>query len=301
VNKLLKAHSAILTANIIYGVNFLIVKDIVPGFMHPIGLTVLRSVGATLLLWAFSLFIKSEKIEKGDMWKLVVSGIIGVTINQTLLILGLNYTSSVNASIIMTSNPIFVMLISALFLKYPITPIKFIGVLLGASGALLVITSNGEFSFDSDTFLGDIITLSNAILYGAYLVWTKPLMQKYNPMTVMKWSFLYGAAIVLLIGWNSLAITDFQAIPSQIYWYITFVVVGATFLTYLLNIIGLKDLNPTTVSIYVYIQPIIVAIVVAYMGKDSFDLMKLMAMVLVFIGVYMVNRSNIKQSFSKNK
>lgn len=292
MKNLLKAHSAILGANIIYGLNFIIVKEVVPEYMHPYGLSVLRSSGALLLLWMASIFMHRQKVDRADIWKLIVAGLLGVSINQTLLITGLNYTTSVNASIIMTSNPVFVMLVSALFLKIPITPIKILGIIIGASGAILIITSNGNFSFDSDNFLGDIIIAINAVMYASYLVWVKPLMAKYHPMTVMRWMFLFGGIAVLLFGWDELIVTDFSAIPTIAFWAIGFIVVCATFLTYLLNVIGLQYVNPTTVSIYVYIQPLIVAVIVSMLGKNTFDTTKLLAMVLVFVGVYLVNKTN---------
>lgn len=287
----IKAHMALLFANVIYGVNFIAVKQIIPEYMSWQVLALLRGFGALALLLSAAFFIKHEAVEKRDMWRLAVGGLLGVTINQSLLVWGLELTSPVNAAIIMTSNPLFVMVFAALLLKFPITPFKVLGVLVGASGALLLIfTAHSNFSIEHS--LGDIIILSNAVLYALYLVWIKPLMKKYSSFTIMKYTFLFGAFPVLLYGLQPAMQVDFASLPSVVYGAIAFVVVGATFLTYFLKIIGLQYVNPTTVSIYIYIQPLIATIFAISMGNDSFSWYKLIAMVLVFVGVYLVTLSN---------
>jgi drug/metabolite transporter (DMT)-like permease len=288
----LKAHLAILTANIIYGVNFIAVKQILPAHSSWQGLAVLRAFGALLLIWIASIFIKSEKIEKKDIWKLFIGGILGVTINQSLLVWGIQLSSPVNASIIMTLNPLFVMILAAIILKFPITPLKTLGILLGGTGAaILIITSNhGNFTFAHS--IGDLLILINAIMYALYLVWTKPLMKKYGSFTVMKYTFLFGSFPVLIYGLKPALQIDFAHMPLYAYGAITFVVVGATFLTYMFNIIGLKHVNPTTVSIYIYLQPIIATIIAIIIGHDTFSWCKIISMIFVFVGVYLVTLSN---------
>jgi drug/metabolite transporter (DMT)-like permease len=291
MNNMVKAHVALLAANVIYGVNFIAVKEIIPAYMSWQALALFRGFGALALLLLAALYIKHESIEKRDIWKFVIAGLLGVTINQSLLVWGLELTGAVNASIIMTSNPLFVMIFAALLLKLPITRFKVLGVLVGASGALLLIfTSHKHFSFTHS--LGDIIILSNAVLYALYLVWIKPLMKKYNSFTVMKYTFLFGAPPVLLYGLQPAMLINFTVLPVTTYVAIAFVIVGATFLTYFFKIVGLQYVNPTTVSIYIYIQPVIATIIAVYMGNDSFSWYKIIAMLLVFIGVYLVNLSN---------
>lgn len=293
-----KAHAAILTANVIYGVNFIAVKQIIPEHLSWQALALFRAFGALLLLWIASLFMKQEKLERKDVWKLAIAGILGVTINQSLLVWGIQLSSPVNASIIMTLNPLFVMILSAIILKFPITPFKFLGILLGGSGAaILILTSNhGNFSFAKS--IGDLIILLNAIMYALYLVWTKPLMKKYGSFTVMKYTFLFGSFPVLSYGLYPALHIDFSTLPFIVYCAIAFVVIGATFLTYMFNIIGLKYVNPTTVSIYIYLQPIIATIIAIIIGNDSFSWYKIGSMILVFVGVYLVNLSNTESKQS---
>jgi len=285
----LKAHLSLLLANILYGLNYFVVKEVVPMSINPIALTVIRAVGALFFLWLSGFWFKHQKIDKSDKWKMLVGGLLGVTISQTLLIAGLSHTSSINASIIMTTSPLFVLLVSAIYLKLKITFAKIIGILIGAGGAIMVISSNGEFSISNKTFLGDIIILTNAVSYGVYLVWTKPLMVKYDGITVMRWMFFYGAMFMCLFGGYFVFDVDFAAIQPIIWLAIFFIVFGATFLTYLLNVYGLKSVNPTTVSVYIYLQPIIAALLAVFIKGDSFTWLTIISMLMVFVGVYFVS------------
>ena len=288
----LKAHISLLLANGIYGLNYFVVKEVVPLNMNPIALTVIRAVGALFFFWLSGFWIKTQAVEKKDTWKMLIGGLLGVTISQTLLIVGLSHTSSINASIIMTTSPLFVLLIAAVYLKTKLTIAKFFGILIGASGAILVITSNGTFSISNKTFVGDIIILTNAVSYGAYLVWTKPLMAKYNSFTVMRWMFFYGALFMAVFGGYFLVGVDYTSIKPLIWLAIFFIVFCATFLTYLFNVYGLKSVNPTTVSIYIYLQPIIASFLAVCIKHDSFTWMKVFSMLLVFVGVYFVSVYN---------
>lgn len=290
--QIIRAHIALLAANIIYGINFIAVKQIIPNYLSWQALALFRAFGALALLWIASFFILREKLERKDIWKLIIAGILGVTINQSLLVWGIELSSPVNASIIMTLNPLFVMILAAIILKYPITPFKFLGILIGGSGAAILIMSSNKGIFSFAHSVGDLLILLNAVMYALYLVWTKPLMKKYGSFTVMNYTFLFGSIPVLTYGLEPASNVDYSALPLIVYGAITFVVVGATFLTYMFNIIGLKHVNPTTVSIYIYLQPIIATIIAIIMDSSAFSWFKLASMILVFIGVYLVNLSN---------
>ncbi len=292
----IKAHGAIFIANVLYGVNYVAVKQILPEYATWQALAFLRGFGALILLLAISPVFKHEKIAKKDIGKIAVAGVLGVAINQSLLVWGISLSSPINASIIMTLNPLFVMIFSALYLKFSITKHKVLGIIIGGVGAVILILSARNAQFDGTHTVGDIIILCNAILYGAYLVITKPLMKKYDSFTVLKYTFLFGCFPVVFYGAEPTFQINFAEMPMYVYAAIAFVVIGATFLTYLLNIVGLKYVNPTTVSVYIYLQPIVAGIISISIGEDAFSWYKLFSMLLVFIGVYLVTLSNKHES-----
>jgi len=290
MNSNLKAHLALLGANVIYGLNYSIAKDVMPAHILPFGFIFCRVLGALGLFWLVHSF-KYEKVAKQDFLLLAVCGFFGVAANQLMFFYGLNITTPINAGIIMTSNPILVLVASAIILKNKITKTKLAGIFLGISGALLLLLFKTDFSFGSDTLLGDLFIFLNALSYGVYLVIAVPLMRKYNPITVIKWVFTFGFVFVLPFGWNQFTEIEWNAFSSDIWLKFTFVIIGTTFLAYLFNIYGLKKLNPSVVSTYIYLQPLLATVFAIWAGKDSLDWIKIVAAILIFSGVYLVSKT----------
>ena len=288
-NSNIKPHLALLGANIIYGLNYTIAKDVMPEYISPFGFIFCRVIGALSLFWLIYAFTY-EKVAKKDLLLLAICGFFGVAANQLMFFYGLNLTSPINAGIIMTSNPIFVLIASAIILKNKITVLKVSGISLGIIGALLLLLFKTDFSFGSETITGDIFIFLNALSYGTYLVIAVPLMKKYKPLTVITWVFTFGAIFVFPFGVEQSTQIEWSTFSSTIWWEFTFVIIGTTFLAYLLNIYGLKNLNPATVSTYIYLQPLLAATFAIWSGKDRLDWIKIIAALLIFSGVYLVSK-----------
>lgn len=302
MNKVFKAHLFILAANLIYGANYTIAKGIMPDYAHPLGLAVCRSIGAVVLFWLISLSIAKEKVDRRDFRIMFFSALFGVVFNQLLFLLGLNYTTEINAAIIMTINPIVVLVVAAIILKERITSRKIAGITLGAIGAITLTLFTGSISLKSETFLGNMMQLMNASSYAVYLVIVKPLMKKYHPYTVMRWVFLFGSFFIIPIGFSHFIEIDWQNMPLQIIASVFYLVVFTTFFAYLLNIKGLKDVNPVVVSIYIYLQPLFASLIAIILQKDDLNLVKIISMILVFAGVYLVSfKRNYWKTYRQNQ
>lgn len=288
MNRIIFAHLAVLMANVIYGANYTIAKEVMPDYIEPFGFIVLRCLGATPLFWLMGMFIK-EKVAKKDIGLLALASIFGVAINQLMFFKGLNYTTPINAAVIMPSTPIIVLIIAAFVLKENITLKKILGIAIGLSGTLLILLVGKKISFDSETFVGDLMIFTNASSYGIYLVMITPMMRKYHAITVVKWVFLFGTIAVLPFGWDEFTRIDFATMPTHILWASAYVVFGLSFLAYLLNIMALKNLSPSVVSIYIYLQPVLAAAFAIGLGKDELTAIKVGAAVLICSGVYLVS------------
>ena len=289
MNKRLLAHLALFAANLIYGINYTVAKDVMPDYIEPLGFILVRVIGAVVLFWLCYALFYYEKVKKGDLLKLAICGLFGVAINQMLFFEGLNLTTPINAAVIMVSNPILVLLFGIVFATERFSTKKGIGVALGALGAIVLITNGGQLSLNKEHFCGNIMVFFNASSYAVYLVLVKPLMQKYKPITVISWVFLFGILFVIPFGWSDFQAIQWATMPSGILWRVAFVVVGTTFLAYLFNIYGLKTLNPSTVSTYIYLQPVLASIVAIIASSDSLDLTKICSTVFIFLGVYLVS------------
>ncbi len=290
MNTNIKAHLALVGANVIYGLNYSIAKDVMPAHILPFGFIFCRVLGALSLFWLVHSF-NYEKVEKKDFLLLAICGLFGVAGNQLMFFYGLNITTPINAGIIMTSNPILVLIASAIILKNRITALKIGGIFLGITGALLLLLFKTDFSFGSETILGDMFVFLNAMSYGTYLVIAVPLMKKYKPLTVVKWVFTFGFIFVFPFGIQQFIAIDWSLFTSDIWLKFGFVIVGTTFLAYLFNIYGLKKLSPSIVSTYIYLQPLIATSFAIWAEKDSLDWIKIVAAALIFSGVYLVSKT----------
>lgn len=294
MNKIVLAHISLFVANLIYAINYTFAKDVMPDFIQPSGFILLRVTGAVTLFSLFYFLFVNEKVEKKDIIRLAICGVFGVAINQLLFFEGLNLTTPINAAIIMTINPVLVIIMSALILFEKINIRKGIGIALGLVGASTLILNGGSVSGNTNFMLGNMFVFINAASYGLYLVLVKPLMQKYHPITVMFYVFGFGLLYVLPFGYTELLDVDWVSFPTIIIWEVLFVVVCTTVIAYLLNSSALKLLNPSTVSIYIYLQPVLATLFAIFRGSDSLDEMKIIAAVIIFVGVYLVSVRSVK-------
>ena len=287
----LRAHVALFAVALIYGLNYSIAKDVMPDFVQPRGFILLRAIGATILFWITAATFTREKVVLKDHWRLAVCGLFGVATNQMLFFEGLNITSPINAAVIMTTNPILVLVMSAIILKERLRWSRILGIVLGIMGALFLITRGGTVIdiFDTGKSLGNMLVFLNGASYAAYLVLVKPLMARYKAITVIKWVFFYGLIIVLPFGGNQLMVVEWAGFPADIIWKVAFVVIATTYLAYLMNVYALKTVTSTTVSFYIYLQPLIASIVAIVLGKDHLTTVLILSAALIFSGVFLVS------------
>ncbi|GAB4282621.1 MAG: DMT family transporter [Marinilabiliales bacterium] len=287
-------HLSLIGANLIYGVNYVISKGIMPDFFSPRAIIFIRVSGTMILFWLVSSFLPKEMPEKRDLLKLALCSFFGVALNQIMFFEGLNLTTPINSSIIMTINPILVLVFSYFLLKDKITLKKIAGIILGGSGTVLLILSQGSVSFDSDKFVGNLFIVVNSSSFALYLVLVKPLMMKYKPVTIMKWLFLFGFILVLPFTIFPFSNLNYNQIPGEAWLSITYIVIGATFTGYLLYNFALRKVSPVVTSIYLYLQPLIASLVAIIIGQDVLTLEAVISAILIFTGVFFVSSNKIK-------
>ncbi|MCM4171198.1 EamA/RhaT family transporter [Arenibacter sp. TNZ] len=282
---------AALGATTIYGINHTIAKGVMPIYVKPFGFIFLRLFGATLLFWGISFFGPREKLERGDWSRLLVCAFFGMGINMLSFFKGLDLSTPINSAVLITITPILVVILSALFIKEKITIQRGIGVFLGLIGALALILFGAEIRQDASNIpLGNMLFIVNATSYGLYLILVKKLLEKYHPFTLMKWMFGIGLIITLPITYSEFTEIQWGQLPVEAIGAIAFVIIGTTFLTYLFNVFALTQLKASTVGVFMYLQPLIGIIFAIASGKDHLTLIKLLAIVLVLIGVYLVSK-----------
>ena len=284
---------AALVATTIYGLNHTIAKGLMPTYIKPFGLILLRVLGATILFWLISIWGPKERIDIKDFKRIILSALFGMVINMLMFFKGLSLSTPINSSIIITISPILVFLMSAIFVKEKITLKKYLGISLGFSGALALILFGNEIRQDAPNIsLGNLLFVINSISYGIYLIIVKPLTLKYHPLTLMKWLFLTALIINLPITLSEFNEVEWASLPLEAIWKMGFVVLGTTFLTYLLNVFALRELKASTVGVFMYLQPPIAIIFAITMGSDTLNFTKITAAILIFAGVFLVSKKS---------
>jgi len=299
MNSSLKVHLALFTVSLIYGATFTIAKQVMPTYIQPFAFILMRVSVAAIFIFIFhSIFIKRKITDWRDMKQLFVSALFGVAFNMLLFFKGLSITTPINGAVLMMNTPIFVVLFAAVYLKEKITYQKVTGILVAAFGAVLLM-GGANFNFSGQTVWGDVMVTANAIIYAFYLVYAKSLMQKYHPLTVTMWSFLFGWLVVLPFGAGEFMEIKFSDFTPQIWLFVAFVTIGSTFLTYVLNAYALRKASSSLVGSYIYLQPVLATLIAVVSGKDMLTLEKLMYVMVIFCGVFLVSwKKNLVESIT---
>jgi drug/metabolite transporter (DMT)-like permease len=295
-----KGHIALLVAYIIFGLNTPVSKAVLAqGEVSAPALTFYRFAGAALLFWVLSLFTKKEAVPLRDIFLLFLASLFGIFINQLSFIVGLSMTSPIDASVITTLAPIMTMILAAVFLKEPITWKKVAGVLIGAAGALLLIFHGNAVRLNIAGLEGNLLCMLSCASFALYLTLFKKLILRYRAVTLMKWMFLFAAVCSLPFCREDVCRINYPELSIAVYLRIAYVVVMATFLSYLLIPVGQKFLRPTVVSMYNYLQPLVSSLVAVALGMDAFGWTKGAAALLIFSGVYVVTQSKSRAQLEK--
>ncbi|MFY7743520.1 MAG: DMT family transporter [Flavobacterium sp.] len=288
-----KRHWALIAAtlvSIIYGVTFTIAKDVMPEFIEPFGFILLRVGGSVLLFWLVSFFGPKEKIAKSDFPRIIAAAFFGVALNMLTFFKGLSYTSPIMGAVLMVTTPMIVLILSAIIMKERMLKRKVFGIILGLAGTVSLILYGKSIINAPNEMLGNLLVFINAVSYGFYLIIVKKLMDKYNAFTFVKWIYSFGFLMVLPFGWNEFIAVNWSLVPIDIFWKIGFVVIFSTFLTYLLNLVSMRELKPTTVAVFIYLQPLFATVFAISLGKDELSWVKIGSAILIFTGVYLVTQ-----------
>lgn len=278
-------------ATLIYGLNHTIAKEVMPTYVQPFGFIFLRVSGAAVLFWMIAPFAPKQKIDRSDWWRIIVCAIMGMVINMLAFFKGLQLSTPINSAVLVTITPIIVVVLSALFIKEKITLTKGLGILLGLIGAVTLILFGAEIRSDAPNIpLGNFLFVVNATFYGSYLILVKKLIEKYHPLVLLKWLFTVAVFVNFPLTFSEVLAIEWSALPLNIIGAIIFVVLGTTFGTYLLNAFALTQLKASTIGAFVYMQPLVGVLFALFAGKDQLTGIKLLAMTLVLLGVYLASK-----------
>jgi drug/metabolite transporter (DMT)-like permease len=273
---------------LIYGATFIFAKEVMPTYIKPYGFILIRALGAVVMFWLLTFFGPKEKIAINDFPRIIAAALFGVAINQLTFFKGLSLTSPISASVIM---------VTAILIKEKIKLKKVIGIFIGLTGTSILILYGKDIENSPNASYGNFLVFINASSYAVYLIIIKKLITKYHAFTFIKWIYTFGLLFVLPFGYQEFMEINWESIPTNIYYNIGFVVLFTTFLAYLINLMAMKELKPTSLSVFIYLQPLFATVIAISLQKDELSIVKIISAILIFIGVYLVTQKKT----AKNK
>ncbi len=288
MSNVVKAHLGLILSYVIWAVNYPLYKVIMPHYISPYAMTMLVVGVAALLAFGSMLFVPIEPVRRQDILKLVAAAVLMGIAKKLFLMVGIQHTSPIDASIIATLGPILVLVISVMFLVDRFTPMKVLGMALGLAGALVVILSGNGMQAPSDKLEGNAVVLLAIVASSFSMVWLKELIMRYKPITLLRWIYPVAAVMMLPVGLGPLLSTDFSAMPAHVAWIVAYVAVVPTFGPNYLLIYSLHYVKPTISSVYFYLEPVIATAISVAMHMDTLSWDRALASLAVFAGVLLV-------------
>ena len=291
-NHRLQAHTAVLLANIIFGLGVPVTKLLLDQWVSPMAYMATRCLGAAAIFWLISLFLPREKVAPRDLTVIILGGLLGIVVSQTLTAWALTFTTPVYFSLIATLTPVATMLCAALFIGEKISTRDVVGVTLGVAGAMLMVFIGWQGGSGKNDILGIALTLLSMLTWAVYLIITRKVSARYTAVTQMKWVFLASAIAVLPFSLTDLQSATLYSAATQ--WSglgeMTFIVVFATVAGYFAIPFAMRYLKATTVSVYTNLQPIVASLVAISLSQDVLTWDKPVALVLVLLSAWLVTK-----------
>jgi len=282
-------------ASIIYGANHTIAKGLMPDVIRPHAFILLRVTGAALLFWLIAQFFPKERLKKKDRLLFLWCALFGMSINMTSFFKGLELSTPINSSVVITLVPVILLVLGRIFLKEHISALKATGIFIGLAGAIGLVLLDVQTQTNAPNIpLGNIYFMLNALSYSIYLILVKPLTHQYHAITLMKYFFLIAVFLNIPLGYQEFTEVAWTSLDFDVIGQLSFVVVATTVLTYLFNIFALKQLSPSTIGAFIYLQPIIATIVAVASGADHLNAVRIFAALFIFAGVYLSSRKPLR-------
>ena len=293
-HKYLKGHMAMLIATILWGAMSPIAKGVLKsGMVDGLALSAIRIGGGAILFLISSFLPKSitgdRSVERKDLMTIFLASAIMISANQGLFIIGIQYTTPIDTTVMCTLTPVFTLILAAIFIGQRMTPLKILGVFIGLVGALLIAFSEAGNEIASNPLLGDTLCILGQVCAAAYYVFFLKIINKYPPFTIMKWMFIFSLVTYVPCMTPFLADVKWTDLNPSAILSLLYIIVFPTFIAYLIIPFSQRILKPTVISMYAYLQPVVAAILSAIMGMAIFGWTRILGTLMIFSGVFIVS------------
>ncbi|MBI1852899.1 MAG: DMT family transporter [Planctomycetes bacterium] len=288
-------HGALLLVAILFGANYVVAKAALRE-VSPLGLAFVRTAATAVLLGSAGAIRRRRastpvpRTSTSDLARLFVYSLLGVTINQICFLEGLARSTATNAAVILVTIPVLTLGFALALRRERATLLGMAGIALGLAGALILVVPRGRVDFSSRATLGNLLLLLNGSSYALYLVVTRPILARVDPLTAVSWVFLFASLTLLPFGFTGARALASSGSSAAGWGEIGYVVVGGTALPYLLNLWALARVNSSVVAVYIFLQPIIAGTLGRIFLGDEFGPHTALAAALIVIGVFLAGQ-----------
>lgn len=277
-------HLALVAVQILFASLPIAAKFVLPS-LSPSGIVYFRITGSALAFAALSRFVAPQRVtDRRDLLTLLGLATIGVVLNQLFFLEGVKRTTAINTNVLITAMPAFTLAIALLLGRERASPAKVGGIVLAGAGAVYLI-GPGRMRLDPTGALGDTLIVVNTSLYAAYLVLSKRLLQRYQPLTVVTYVFVFGALLILPLGVASLRSVALDRLPLGALVGLAYIVIFPSIGAYFLSIWALGRTASSLVAMYVYLQPLITAVAAPILLGEHVTVRAGAAAALIFAGL----------------
>lgn len=288
-------HLALIGVQILFG-TWPIFGKIVLRSMSTTNLMLCRLIGAAIVLtFVLRKLRPMWEMPRRDLAFLTLCSLVGVVGNQFIYLKGLSLTTVINTTLLSTTIPVFTLFVSILFGHDRWSLRRLIGITLAASGVIYLVDP-ARADISSQTTIGNILVISSSFLYATYIVISKGIFERYGALNVITWIFVIAAIICLPVGFFTLSTAQVHTLPLTVWLTILFIVLFPTVGAYYLNAWALTKVTPSTVAIYIYLQPLFAFGVAPVLLGERWNWRTVVAAVLIFSGVAIVTRRGRSQA-----
>lgn len=291
IPKNLKYHIALLVANATFGSNYAFYEKLIDDGVSSDSLYFLRTVSMFIFFFPAMFLLGKGRIDPKDIWRIIIVTLLIVIGRLYFMLRAMNYTSPIDGSIIATTGPAIVLILSIVALKYRATKWQYAGVALGFAGALTLILCNAKAgAVFSGKMLGNILLFISIVLSAINTLYIKGLYKRYHPVTIIGWAYAIGMLFVVPMFGRDFFSNDFALWNLSTWSYVVYVGLFGTVISSALLYYGLSGISATKSEIYIYIQPFSGTVMAILFGQDHLTVITVAASILIFSGLFCMDK-----------
>lgn len=252
-----------------------------------------------LLPFALPALSKHRKIIRQHWLAITVLGLLSIASFNTLAYIGLQFTTALNGTLMQSTMPIMILLLSTLFLREKVSAKQWLGVGISLMGVALLV-SRGQFKalLDLDFNVGDLWVMTAMLVWGVYSIGLR-----WKPKELPGFTFFSAALFVGVLVLAPLSYWEMREQPplqwnNDLYYLIAYLTVFPSILSYLFWNYGVEKLGAQRAGLFIHLVPLWGMLLSVIFLGEQVHAFHLWGMALIFSGIYfaVISGSSLERS-----